>query len=253
MQPARPFYTSQCRARQALFELNGPRKVNCDKKKPSLYRTKAARTAHRHSKLTGSLFGCEPHAIHQQRAQNAECITNSLAKLQDPASFQVKDLTLDTIMVHNQISYPTELVLVVRMLLYSPPPLSSAWRPTQGLLRRYMHTSPVLLKKKKATPPIAPPEPVLPQEQQDESDVWGLSSPSPATSVSDLPCVCLASVQLVQSSGAQDICENRLHYQKTQDPPTHSQCLPWQQTQFAPCEKPEQGSRTKPAQEDIRV
>ncbi|KAK7050439.1 hypothetical protein R3P38DRAFT_2686481 [Favolaschia claudopus] len=186
MRPARPFYTSQCRARQALFKLNGPRKVNDDKKKPSLYRTKPARIAHRnvsrYSKLTGMLFSCEPHAIYQHRAQNAECITNMLAKSQDPASFQVTDLTLGTIMGHNKISYPTEPALIVRVLLYSPPSLSPAWSPTQGFLKRYMHTSPVLLKKKKATPPITPPEPVLPQEQQDESDVWGLSPPSPATS-----------------------------------------------------------------------
>jgi hypothetical protein len=66
-------------------------------------------------------FHCEYSDLDQLRSQCALRIAAALAKLQDPKSFAVKDLTFDKIMGPPTISYPAELVLIVskRCLLYT--------------------------------------------------------------------------------------------------------------------------------------
>jgi hypothetical protein len=62
---------------------------------------------------TFQVFLCQAGELNRLRSECARHIAAALAKLQDPASFEVQDLTFDQIMRVPTISYLPELALIV--------------------------------------------------------------------------------------------------------------------------------------------
>ncbi|KAJ7905034.1 hypothetical protein B0H13DRAFT_735380 [Mycena leptocephala] len=124
MRLVRAFSSSACRSRQVLFEL--PDQTSREDKDFLLRRKRGAYTANpfigKDSKVIRTAFHCEYSDLDQLRSQCALRIAAALAKLQDPKSFAVKDLTFDKIMGPPTISYPAEFVLIDHQNPLGVPP-----------------------------------------------------------------------------------------------------------------------------------
>ncbi|KAJ7864977.1 hypothetical protein B0H14DRAFT_423001 [Mycena olivaceomarginata] len=126
MRLVRSFSSSTCRARQGFFQDTGPKKLSKEWKDFLIARKRADLTTNswllRDSKVIRSVFLCQAGELNRLRSECARHIAAALAKLQDPASFEVQDLTFDQIMRVPTISYLPELALIdLRNPLGIPP------------------------------------------------------------------------------------------------------------------------------------
>ncbi|KAJ7363789.1 hypothetical protein DFH08DRAFT_259378 [Mycena albidolilacea] len=126
MRLVRSFSSSTCRARQGFFQDTGPKKLSKEWKDFLIARKRADLTTNswllRDSKVIRSVFLCQADELNRLRSECARHIAAALAKLQDPASFEVQDLTFDQIMRVPTISYLPELALIdLRNPLGIPP------------------------------------------------------------------------------------------------------------------------------------
>ncbi|KAJ7254667.1 hypothetical protein B0H12DRAFT_1114727 [Mycena haematopus] len=125
MRLARSFSSSTCRARQAFFQ-DGPKGLSSKDKHFLVARKRCALYVNgwifRDSKVIRSVFHCQANELDELRSECARRIGAALSKLQDPASFQVKDLTFNKLMSVPTINYPPELALIDVHNLFGIPP-----------------------------------------------------------------------------------------------------------------------------------
>ncbi|KAJ6551474.1 hypothetical protein B0H19DRAFT_1157812 [Mycena capillaripes] len=115
----RALSSSAFRARQPLFELQTT--ASADERAFLVSRKRAVWQSNKlmvqDSKVIRKIFHCNYKKLLELRSECALRIAAALAKLQDPKSFVVQDLTFDNIMREPTISYTPELALID---LYNP-------------------------------------------------------------------------------------------------------------------------------------
>ncbi|KAJ7678233.1 hypothetical protein DFH06DRAFT_1168234 [Mycena polygramma] len=125
----RAFSSTPCRTRQPLFQIksnelkvsNAERQLVQDRKR-TLLRT--SQWVKADSGVIRAVFHRDFQELFQLRSEYARRIADALAKLQDPASFEVKDLTFDNILgrTYPSISYPPEFAIIDRYNPLGIPP-----------------------------------------------------------------------------------------------------------------------------------
>ncbi|KAF7369034.1 Poly(A) RNA polymerase cid11 [Mycena venus] len=117
MRLVRSFCSSACCARQDFFEIPRHLRTQAPGTKALLIaRKRSAANVNafipRDSKIIRRVFRYQSGELDSLRSDCTRRITDALAKVQDPESFEVQDLTFDKILSAHAISYPIELALI---------------------------------------------------------------------------------------------------------------------------------------------